>query len=341
MAISKKYNSKEKHTSPRKKHAFDAIIFDIDNVLIDTRYSYLDAIRNTVEIYLTTGAVPFFSASKSAQIPTLLSSKDIDQFKLLGGFNDDWDCCYGLLIYLLSLPVKDRTLSELKKNIALEELSKKATKRPLKVKGITEIFGRKQAVTIEKVARIFQEVYLGKELFEVTSRQKMRYWKKLGLIHKEKLAIKKSVLQKIKTHGISLGISTGRSEKEALYALKKFGVLELFDAITTMDEVKKAERTKKESLRKPHPFSIIKTAEKIGLNKKYLYVGDLPDDVYAANQAKKNIDICSAAFPFLATDLFSAIKELKRANPDFILKSPFDLLSFLGKGKFSKKKLLA
>ena len=36
--------------------------------------------------------------------------------------------------------------------------------RPLRISGITALFGRPTTVTIEKVARIFQEVYLGKDI---------------------------------------------------------------------------------------------------------------------------------------------------------------------------------
>ena len=84
------------HPSAEKVNA-DAIIFDIDNVLVDTRHSYLEAIRNTVELYLTHGPIPFFSRSAGGKFPSLITPEDVDQFKLLGGLNDDWDCCYGLL----------------------------------------------------------------------------------------------------------------------------------------------------------------------------------------------------------------------------------------------------
>ena len=66
---------------------------------------------------------------------------------------------------------------------------------------------------------------------------------------------------------MKLGIATGRSYYEASYALKRFGIENLFDAMTTMDDVKKGEREKKESLRKPHPFSLIKTAQAMGVNR--------------------------------------------------------------------------
>ena len=99
--------------------SFDAILFDIDNVLIDTRESYLETIRWTVEIFLTHGKIPLFEAAPKNLQPALLSASDIHQFKLLGGFNDDWDCCYGLLHYLLSLNVKSRTIEALKKAMSI------------------------------------------------------------------------------------------------------------------------------------------------------------------------------------------------------------------------------
>jgi len=307
----------------------DAIIFDIDNVLVDTRHSYLEAIRNTVELYLTHGPIPFFSRSAGGKFPSLITPQDVDQFKLLGGLNDDWDCCYGLLVYLLSLPVKNRTLEALKKSIAIEKFAKSIKQRPLRVAGITALFGRPTTVTIEKVARIFQEVYLGKDIFPRVTMNRMRYWKKRGLIHREKLIFKRQILEKLKSHGLKLGISTGRPLYEASHALKHFGIADLFDAMTTMDDVKKEEREKKESLRKPHPFSILKTAQALGAKKKFLYVGDLPDDVLAANRAKSFLAIRSVAFPMLAANPFQIAKELEAVHPDFFIKTPTDLCHLL------------
>lgn len=320
---------KVENTPPKEKLKADAIIFDIDNVLVDTRHSYLEAIRNTVELYLTYGPVPFFSRSVAGKFPCLLTPADVDRFKFLGGFNDDWDCCYGLLIYLLSLPVNKRTIEALKKAVDIEKFAKTIKARPLRVAGITALFGRPTTVTIEKVARIFQEVYLGKDLFPRLTQNKMRYWKKRGLIYREKLVFKKVLLQKLKDHGLKLGIATGRSHYETMHALKHFGIDGMFDAITTMDDVKKEERERKESLRKPHPFSLIKTAQALGAKKKFLYVGDLPDDVLAANRGKASIHVQSVALPMLAADPFQAIKELETVKPDFIIKTPSELLRIL------------
>ena len=313
--------------------AFDAVIFDIDNVLIDTRASYLEAIRWTIDIYLTNSTVPFFRMHKKAREPQILSLKDVEQFKLLGGFNDDWDCCYGLLIYLLSLPVKIRTVEHLRKAVNLKAFATKMKERPLRVSGIVKKLGNPQAITIERISRIFQEIYLGKDLFKLHEKKRPAYWKKQGLIRKEKLVFKKQFLEKLREAGVKLGIATGRPHFEAAYTLQHFGILDLFDAMTTITDVKRAEEETKQTLRKPHPYSILETAKKIAGGKKFLYVGDLPDDVLAAHKARHSIDIKAVGFPFIAVDPKQAAAELKKANPEFLLRKKSDLAGVILKGK--------
>ena len=66
---------------------FDAVIFDIDNVLVDTRASYTDCIIKTVITYLE--IILKFQPSRQL----LLNRQEVEMFKSLGGFNDDWDTC--------------------------------------------------------------------------------------------------------------------------------------------------------------------------------------------------------------------------------------------------------
>ncbi|MBI3317332.1 MAG: HAD hydrolase-like protein [Candidatus Omnitrophica bacterium] len=319
----------------KKALAFDSVIFDIDNVLIDTRRSYLEAIRWTVDLYLTSGAVPLFrrSTSSKSKTPYLISPADVEAFKMLGGFNDDWDCCYGMLCYLLSLRVKTHELSELKKQADIPGLAQRIRRRPLRVRGIIEHFGRSSAVTIEKVSRIFQEVYLGSDLFKSLEKKKPVYWKKRGLIHKEKSLFRKKTLQKLIRLGVRLGIATGRPRFEASYALRDQGLFNFFSAMTTIDDVKRAELEFRMSLRKPHPFSILETAKKIGREHRFLYVGDLPDDILAAKGAAKEIAIQAAGLPLCATNPKAAQGELENSGADFILKKPTDLAKIVIQGK--------
>jgi len=311
-----------------KHPAFDCVIFDIDNVLVDTRTSYLSAIRWTIEIFLTGSQVPFFHKKSKTSQPSILSREDVDQFKLLGGFNDDWDCCYGLLVYLLTLPVKGHTVEDLKKSMNIKQFVKTTAERPLRVNGIVKKLGRPSAVKIEKIARIFQEIYLGREFFELTERKKATYWKKRGLLLKEKPIFRKSTLERFKNAGIKLGIATGRPRFEALSALKRFQFDEVFDAVTTINEVKIAEAKMKKSLRKPHPYSVIETAKKLKAEKlKCLYVGDLPDDIMAAEKAKEALNIESVGFPWYGATPKETILEMKKAGMDHLIKRPSELVT--------------
>lgn len=309
-----------------KPLAYDAVIFDVDNVLVDTRTSYLDAIRWTVEIFLTSGRVPAVLPPEKNTSPYLLSEKNVEDFKLLGGFNDDWDCCYGLLTYLMRLVPGAKTAADLRKRIDIAAFAASASQRPLGVSGLLKKIERSPLVTIEKIGRIFQEVYLGSDLLEMVERRKPVFWKKKGLIHREKLIFKKPLLEKLKAMGLKLGIATGRPRFEALYVLKKFHIEPLFDAMTTMDEVRKAERQMNCSLRKPHPFSLLETARKLGAKKRFLYVGDLPDDIFSAVRARPDIEVTAAGFTGKAHDAQEAQTALEKAGAEFVFEKASDIL---------------
>ena len=304
------------------KLRFDVILFDIDNVLVDTRSSYLAAIQETVDRYLGGSG--------------LVSAKDVDRFKLLGGFNDDWDCCYGIIAFL-ETAIQGKPIrfgDHRRQRLFISELPDLFPERPLGIDGLFKrlrvLYERVETPSYKKIAQIFQEVYLGKGKIP-------------GLIQKERPIFPKSILEKIRRRGVKFGIVTGRNNFEAGYALKRFGIRKLFDVLITIDEVKRAEKKTGKVLRKPDPWPILEAAKIICRSNppwllrsrrargpappiRFLYVGDLPDDILAAKQAGKYIKIKAAGFPKYTRDLETALLELQKVKPDFILKKPRDLL---------------
>jgi len=232
------------------KRNFDAVIFDIDNVLVDTRASYTDTIRKTVQIYL------------GSRKP-VLTRRDIEEFKSLGGYNDDWDTCYGLL----------------------------------------KKFGKKE-ISMRKIVSIFQPLYL---------KHFVRY---------EKLLIPKMFLKKLRVAGLKLGIVTGRNRKEARMALRRFKIEKLFHAMVTVDETPK-------QFKKPHPYGLLKLSQKLGKNMRYLYVGDLMDDILAAKRAKNKMRIRSCGFFAAASSPEKMKRDLKKAGADFLCSSTNELKSII------------
>ncbi len=73
---------------------------------------------------------------------------------------------------------------------------------------------------------------------------------------------------------------------------------------------------------------MLETAKKIRADQ-FFYVGDLPDDMLAAQSAKSQIPIRSIAFPLLAKKSKLALAEMEKVRPDFILKKPEDLLKII------------
>jgi len=266
---------------------FDVVIFDIDNVLVDTRASYTDCIRRTVQTYLEKN-LRFKPFSGS-----ILSRHDVEQFKSLGGFNDDWDTSYGLLLYLLSCSKKNRSISHLKHKVNIASLGRQIKTRPFKVRGAERRFGKNRLVTIRKIARTFQRFYFK------------------DFVRNEKLMISRSFLKELNRRGIRLGVLTGRNQREASMAMKRFKISSAIDAMITTNQTPK-------KYKKPHPYGLVKLAKRLGTRLRYLYVGDLPDDVLAVKRARRKIKISSCGYLAAANQPAAMRRQLRRVGVNFI-----------------------
>ena len=276
----------------------DVVIFDIDNVLIDTRLSYTDCIRETVQRYLET-ALKFKPSSHP-----LLSRQDVENFKLLGGFNDDWDSCYGILLYLLSLKPVMKSVAALRQAKNMASLSARI-RPPLFVKGAEQRFGRKPAVFIEKIAEIFQRLY----------------WKKY--ISRETPVLPPKVISALVRNGIKVAVATGRNKREAVHGLRRAGLLHLIRRRVTLDDLPSSK------FKKPNPYSLLRIADTFGRNLDYLYVGDLPDDVETANRARRKISIRAWGFSYAAVSKEKTSRALRKAGADRVVKAPSELAELL------------
>ncbi len=82
----------------------DGIIFDCDGVLVDVRDSYNKAISKTVAYIIQN-----ITCTKMPE--ELVSNEVIFLFRRTGGFNNDWDTVYGILMFVLSsLPDNYKTV---------------------------------------------------------------------------------------------------------------------------------------------------------------------------------------------------------------------------------------
>ncbi len=313
------------------------IVFDMDGVIIDVSGSYRETVRQTARL--------FFKGARSWEdLPDpLFPLSDLAAVKQGGGLNNDWDLTFwviGLLFQLVNEPseINDPDhWSRYHKMMAQCDVAKlsrylKSIKNPITAllnkndkpkNNIVTSFYVGDVGSGNIIKQIFQEIYLGKELFRTTYQRNPEMYHGEGYILREGVLIDGTILDKLSENYL-LAIATGRPKAEADYPLAHFQLLEYFREIYTLDECIKEEQRilkdsgKKVSLSKPHPFMLDAIAETIGgVVDGYYYVGDMPDDMLAAKRSRtgfKGIGILLSA-----PDKENMKKNLVQAGADYII----------------------
>ncbi len=367
----------------------DVLIFDIDGVLIDVSASYRDAVRQTAQLYLEN------VVGLSPAAGDLVSRADVAAFKLAGGFNNDWDLTTGILRYFLAMLETDKVLETFQLSNAttqeiltflrqagkqidttLETLRQRknlqsfaetlraeggglaAVRKILGDRNDHLLFGEGDLRGTNLVKRIFEEVYLGGELFRAEYGESALVYHGEGLIRREKLIASPRGLEEL-SQRVALGIATGRPRKQATFALETAGILKQFRSLVTLEDIAAAERelviashpersaaqskgAAKQSpsdagrdrfnLSKPHPFALLEAVRRITTARvRCAYIGDTPDDIRAANAAKSEMDFVSIGCLAAAEDKEALRREFARAGADWIVEQPDDLIDLVKK----------
>jgi len=282
------------------------IVFDMDGVIVDVSRSYRNAVRQTARLF-------FKGADSWKSLPDpLFSNADLSRVKQSGGLNNDWDLTF-LIINLLFTLVKRSseypdsdpwtTYKNTLRNCDVANLARflNAEKNP-----VSTLLEKKGRISNDFIAglytgdvesgniikQIFQEIYLGKKLFESTYSIRSKVYHEKGFITKETLLIDKSILESLSKNN-TLAIATGRPRIEADYPLDVFDLRKFFSWILTLNDCLEEEqrifeqKQKKVSLSKPNPYMLdaIETAHNKKVSK-YYYIGDMPDDMMAASRSR-------------------------------------------------------
>ena len=281
------------------------IVFDMDGVIMDVSQSYRETIRRTATYF-------FQGAPAYEDLPNpLFSLEDLAKVKQSGGLNNDWETTYlvvSLLLTQVELPDMGQEndsrqlLQETMAHCDLSRLISFLKSRSFPLSDLLHSSDPVENPLVKQlsagdvgsgniVKQIFQEIYLGKNLFETTYRIPVATHFDKGLIDQERLIIDPSLLETLSRHHI-LAIATGRPEAEAAYPLKRFGIQDYFSMVLTLDDCMaaaqkhEAQTGEQISLSKPHPFMLDVIARAFaGKVKKNYYIGDMPDDMVAAQRA--------------------------------------------------------
>ncbi|KZN24933.1 HAD family hydrolase [Haladaptatus sp. R4] len=237
----------------------DAVVLDIDGVLVDVANSYRRAILESVErVYDDT--VP-----KDA----------IQSFKDASGFNNDWELTYAVALYVLaSRESLDDTIEEFTDRIAANGGGLDAAERVVEEELPEDDHDRVRTEWDPATLReVFQQLYLGADLYADLEGDDPTLDTR-GYINDEPVLISAETVETL-TANYPVGVVTGRPSAEADIALERVGLDVSDDRRFTMDDWEQG---------KPHPHALVTLAERFDAER-VVFVGDTLDDIQTAVNA--------------------------------------------------------
>lgn len=292
-----------------------SIVFDVDGVLVDVSQSFRKMIILATDYYFR---LKFRVKGRSH----LLTFSIVEEFKRIGGFNNDWDLTSMAVFIYLNLYFKNgqpETLESLK--IPEKEFLKILSKlnKQTKIAGFESLFVEavkyfnepkaNENFDREMVESLCKVLYAGERTEEIYGKlpneenRILSKLKKFNLYKKEKTLLNEEFLP----YGISFGLVTGRTPGELSLLNERFPLLfRKCIKITTDDGLEP---------KKPDPSVL-----RYYLDNKYtplLFVGDSRDDLETVNNVRKYFNKDDAYFAAVVKD-GSGFEFFRNLDADFI-----------------------
>ncbi|WP_338741265.1 TIGR01548 family HAD-type hydrolase [Haloplanus salilacus] len=235
----------------------DAVVLDVDGVLVDVADSYRRAIVETVDrVYGET-----------------VDDEGVQRFKNAGGFNNDWELTYAAALFVLARDAGyDADVVAFTDAVAAAGGGLEAAEGVVRDAPIdaAAVFDRWDP---DHLRAVFQALYLGTDLYRDLEGGDPPV-ESGGYIHDEPVLVERSTLDAL-TERFAVGVLTGRPAAEADIALDRVG-LSVADAHRfTMDDWAEG---------KPHPRALTRLADRFDADA-VAFAGDTLDDVRTATNA--------------------------------------------------------
>jgi phosphoglycolate phosphatase-like HAD superfamily hydrolase len=335
--------------SYKPRLSIDALVFSCNEILIDVSLSYREAVRKAVQLYMerAVGLTP--------STEPLLTTEEVLLLQKVGGFTNYWDLTSALIMYFIELlpPVPTPTfpskfhvpalVAYLQFAGANLRISVDSLREQRDIAGFAHqaaaagggLDGAHRALPKENrhllicdgdiiktniVARIFQELYLGADLFERTYGQPAIIIQSTGYAEHESLTIDPEVLTKLQEK-LALGVVSDRPRPEVVRALKSHKIDHYFQAIITLDEIGQAKANPI-----PDPWCLLEAARYLRPTPTHTaYVGANIGGIQAAKAANQTVPFSAIGCLIGAPDKPALSAAFEENKVDIILGHPNNL----------------
>jgi phosphoglycolate phosphatase-like HAD superfamily hydrolase len=304
---------------------YDCALFDIDGVLVDIRRSYNAAIKKTVEYML--------KSITGRPLRGLVTDQIILKFRAGGGFNNDTDTTYAITLATLARPPKN--IADGRKFLmevagSADETGCLSVEKFLAGYSIgkwKKLLNYPAPVKDSMLARVFDELFYGPELFRKQDRLRPRYWAGgRPFIKNDRIDVRAGTMKKLhEMFGGNLAIVSGRSRLAAEYSLKP--VMKYFNlgACVFLEDEKR-------EYAKPNPYAI-KRAMEVMKAECAVYAGDSAEDLLMARRAEKEtgVNIAFVGIYGNSPDPAKTIADFKKGGVEVMIKSADQLPNTINK----------
>jgi len=303
----------------RPRIHIDALIFSLNDVLVDVSYSHHQVVRKTVQIYLERA----LGLPKSSQM--LVTPEEVIYLQRVAGITNYWDLARGFIGYFVSLlpavpvvtfPIRfhvpaimaylqtasarlQADFETLKAQKDIKKLAQQIAKAGGGLDGLYKILPNTnrhlvvatgEITRINLVGRIYQECYLGANLFEKVYQQPAVVIQSTGYMEHETLLIDPTVLEQLHEK-IPLGVVSTRPQHEVEHSLRIRQITPYFQSIVTYDDIQKS---RAQGI--PNPWILLEAARRLQPTPTQVgYIGATLADVQATRQANNTIPFTAIA----------------------------------------------
>ncbi len=260
-----------------KIKGLDGIIFDCDGVLIDVSNSYDLAIKKTTDF-----VVKEFARIDQSDI---VSTQMIDGFKATGGFNDEVDVTYAMILSIVAAQKLKKPFSEFIFDViknsdqsGIQSVEKYFDVLKVDLSEIRKKLAYPGTRHTNMLSSIFDEMFYGTELYYQLYKKKPNFFDGKGLIENDIVLVQKQLIDSLKKKfGKKLAIVSGRGIVSAGHSLKElFEEFDLKNSKFLEDEPRE--------LAKPNPQTLISSIKGLG-SICTMFVGDSTEDHMMAKKS--------------------------------------------------------